>query len=308
MDEFEIELKRGFLEEATQLLADAEQCFLGLEANPHDTALLEKIFRLAHNLKGSSKAVGFDQLGSFTHEFESFFLKIKNKQIQTSPEVVSLLLRCNDQIRVMVEGLKEDLAAQFDLNELLTELQNASSEKPAEASPAEVAALEESVAMSVIPSAEAFQESSEPSAEAISEALEAEKQVLAVSEEHLPEMLENITKLPETPASVATPIKSAPKVNAAVASAQSEESIRVSLVRLEKLINFVGEMSILQTVLQEQIYGSNPQLLRKTAHQLGKVCKEVQDISMSLRMVPVKQTFQKMQRIVRDTIVLLEKR
>ncbi|NUM87839.1 MAG: chemotaxis protein CheA [Bdellovibrionales bacterium] len=89
---------------------------------------------------------------------------------------------------------------------------------------------------------------------------------------------------------------------------QADESIRVSLARLERLLNFVGELVILETVLQEQVYANNPLLLRKTVHQLGKVTKEVQDISMSLRMVPLKQTFQKLQRIVRDTSNALSKK
>lgn len=49
-------------------------------------------------------------------------------------------------------------------------------------------------------------------------------------------------------------------------------------------------------------------LMKKTVNQLAKVTKEVQDISMGLRMVPLKQTFQKMQRIVRDTSSKLDKK
>jgi two-component system chemotaxis sensor kinase CheA len=112
----------------------------------------------------------------------------------------------------------------------------------------------------------------------------------------------------ETAVTVA-PVVPLPKAQtAATAAASTEESIRVSLARLEKLINSVGELVILQTVLREQSFGANPHLLRKTVHQMGKVTKEVQDISMSLRMVPLKQTFQKMQRIVRDTSNMLGKR
>ncbi|NUM89299.1 MAG: Hpt domain-containing protein, partial [Bdellovibrionales bacterium] len=114
MDDFERELKIGFLQEAEQLLGDTEQCFLNLEANPGDAAIIDRIFRLAHNLKGSSKAVGFDGIGEFAHEFESLLLKVKNGEISTSPGMVSLLLRCNDHIRAMVEGLKANLEATFD--------------------------------------------------------------------------------------------------------------------------------------------------------------------------------------------------
>ncbi|HRK03333.1 MAG TPA: Hpt domain-containing protein, partial [Oligoflexia bacterium] len=70
MDDWEIELKAGFLEEASQAISDNEQNFLELEKDPSNTDLVDKIFRLAHNLKGSAKAVGFSELGAFTHEFE----------------------------------------------------------------------------------------------------------------------------------------------------------------------------------------------------------------------------------------------
>ncbi len=49
------------------------------------------------------------------------------------------------------------------------------------------------------------------------------------------------------------------------------------------------------------------QLLQRTVQQLGKLSKEIQDISMSLRMIPLKQTFAKLQRIVRDTSKALDK-
>ena len=111
-----------------------------------------------------------------------------------------------------------------------------------------------------------------------------------------------VIAMPKAPVKSQSPAASAPP-----ASTQ-EESIRVSLARLEKLINSVGELVIFQTVLREQSLSSNAHLLRKTIHQMGKVTKEVQDISMSLRMVPLRQTFQKMQRIVRDTSNMLDKK
>jgi two-component system chemotaxis sensor kinase CheA len=110
----------------------------------------------------------------------------------------------------------------------------------------------------------------------------------------------------EIPAEASASIQAvaqAPKAKAPV----TDDSIRVNITKVEKLLNFVGELVILQTVLREQSQSTNPMLLRKTVHQIGKVTKEVQDISMSLRMVPLKQTFQKMQRIVRDTANVLGK-
>jgi hypothetical protein len=81
----------------------------------------------------------------------------------------------------------------------------------------------------------------------------------------------------------------------------------VSVSKVEALLNSIGEMVILQSVIKEQAIASQSLTLKKTLHQLEKVSKEIQDISMSLRMVPVKPTFQKMQRIVRDTAQALGK-
>ena len=89
--------------------------------------------------------------------------------------------------------------------------------------------------------------------------------------------------------------------------AQQDESIRVSLKRLERLMNNVGELVILQAVLNQQKHQVQSVLIQKTIDQLAKITKDIQDISMSLRMVPLKQTFQKMQRIVRDTSMALNK-
>jgi len=113
LDDFERELKIGFLAEAKQATADVEQCFLDLESNPDDVETINKIFRLAHNLKGSSKAVGFVELGDFTHEFESFILKVKNKELKANAKVINILLQGNDHVIKILDTLTDDLDARI---------------------------------------------------------------------------------------------------------------------------------------------------------------------------------------------------
>ena len=304
MDEFEEELKKGFLDEATQMIGDTEQCFLSLETSPDDRSILEKIFRLAHNLKGSAKAVGFDKLGAFAHELESYLLKLKDGSIAVQSTSVSLLLRCNDHLSQTVEGLKGDYNVTIDSTDLLNEI-HAQMSGDAAPIPVEVPAL--------------------PSAEDPGFA-EAEAEPAPVDE--------TVVAAPAAPSPVETPVPAnatvtAPELGSLLAeetakqleahgggggpkapSTQNvvDENIRVSLKRLDKLINFVGELVILQAVLREQIQANGSMFIRKTAHQLGKVTKEIQDISMGLRMIPLNQTFHKMQRIVRDTSTTLNKK
>ena len=369
MDDFEKELKLGFLQEAQQLLADTEQCFLQLESNASDPSILEQIFRLAHNLKGSSKAVGFDAMGAFTHEFESLLLKIKNGELIPSTAVLNLLLQCNDHLRVMVETLSGNLDAVIDSAELTErvklaqtgQLEDEESSVPSTSDYDEsVPAVSAAFAEAGLPDATQFGDEETLTPEEIAAAMLADNAVAPTADilpidelqaafdaaaaefaasvnaearapagGHTSDLLkesdlatlladettQSLAAVTAPKASAAPAVATAkvqPKAGAKASEpakpAAADDSIRVSLTRLEKLLNFVGEMVILQTVLREQAQSLQALQVRKTVHQLGKVTKEVQDISMSLRMVPVKQTFQKMQRIVRDTAQVLGKK
>ena len=101
----------------------------------------------------------------------------------------------------------------------------------------------------------------------------------------------------------------APKQKAPVKQAQGtpvkQNLISVSLMKLDSLQNLVGEI-----VITESMVTSSPELnqlsrdaydnFMKSARQLRKLTDDLQDISMSLRMVPISGVFQKMSRIVRD--------
>ncbi len=100
------------------------------------------------------------------------------------------------------------------------------------------------------------------------------------------------------------PQKPAPAKQAA-APPVKQNLISVSLMRLDSLQNIVGEI-----VITESMVTSAPELnqlsrdaydnFMKSARQLRKLTDDLQDISMSLRMVPISGVFQKMSRIVRD--------
>ena len=265
MDDFEKELKLGFLDEAEQSIVDVEQSFLVLETDPDNKEHINNIFRLAHNLKGSSKAVGFDQMGQFTHEFETFVLRVKNDELKVNATVVSLLLKATDFVKAMVAELRQNLDANFSCEEILNEMKNCTND-------------------SVV--AVAHIKISEPEALAPAE-------IQPEPENHEP--ISNVKVFPVKAKQSNTP---APVL---------DESIRVAGSKVEKLLNAVGEMVILQSVLAQSNDNMRGQNFKKTMHQLSKVSKEIQEISMGLRMVPIKPTFQKMVRIVRDTAQLLSK-
>lgn len=81
-----------------------------------------------------------------------------------------------------------------------------------------------------------------------------------------------------------------------------QKFINVNVDKLDKLMDLVGEL-----VISEAMVTRNPELagmqlegFHKSARQLHKITNELQDVVMSVRMIPLTNTFQKMQRIVRD--------
>ena len=97
------------------------------------------------------------------------------------------------------------------------------------------------------------------------------------------------------------PAKS-PAASSAPAAPVKQSLISVNLSKLDSLVALVGEI-----VITESMVTSSPDLqnlkldnFMKSARQLRKLTDDLQDIAMSLRMVPVSGTFQKMNRIVRD--------
>jgi len=82
----------------------------------------------------------------------------------------------------------------------------------------------------------------------------------------------------------------------------AESTVRVKVDRLDKLLDTVGELVIAQTMVgQDELIldGKNHELNKKIS-QAGKIVRELHDLSLVLRMVPLKGTFRKMVRLARD--------
>ncbi|MEY8337256.1 chemotaxis protein CheA [Lachnospiraceae bacterium 62-35] len=114
----------------------------------------------------------------------------------------------------------------------------------------------------------------------------------------------------QSPAQAAAPEQSKPSSKPPAPAKQSQGPVKqnlisVNLMKLDSLQNIVGEI-----VITESMVTSSPELnqlsrdaydnFMKSARQLRKLTDDLQDIAMSLRMVPISGVFQKMSRIVRD--------
>jgi len=82
----------------------------------------------------------------------------------------------------------------------------------------------------------------------------------------------------------------------------NQSIISVNVAKLDKLMDLVGEMVIAEAMVTQnpEVRGLQLDNFQKAARQLHKITSELQDMVMSIRMVPLSTTFQKMHRIVRD--------
>lgn len=107
----------------------------------------------------------------------------------------------------------------------------------------------------------------------------------------------------------AKPAKKAPAKKSGAKPAAKQSLINVSVDKLDALLDFVGEIVIAQSMVVQnpELAGLNLTNFYKASEHLQKLTKELQDVVMAIRMIPIASAFHKMNRIVRDMSKSLNK-
>jgi len=273
------DLLKEFTAESRELLEKSEVALLALENNPDDADAVNTVFRAFHTVKGTSGFLGLKSISELAHHAESLLSRIRNKEIRLVGGYADLALRSVDMLKKAVASVEDALrGAPLTIPEGYAELQSMLADP-------EAAGISEELPAVDLPEREIAEASSDSGMEP--EAGRTEAQV-------------------ESPAAVAAngnDARDIPKKQIVPhREGEFEASIRVNTARLDKLINMVGELVIAQSMIpldHHLLEESCHDLLRKVT-QAGKIVRELQDLSMSMRMVPLRGVFQKMQRVARD--------
>ena len=117
----------AFFEESAEHLATVEEGLLQLEQHPEDLDLLNKIFRSAHSIKGTSGMFGFNAVAQFTHKMETLLDLLRNRQKVVTPQIADLLLKSTDCLKTLIDAAKSGSPVDADTVQRLTvELASAS--------------------------------------------------------------------------------------------------------------------------------------------------------------------------------------
>ncbi len=112
-----------FKEEARELLETLEDNLILLEDDPENQELIDSSFRCLHTIKGSGNMFDLLHLVDFTHKVETIFVKIRDKKLKATKELISLVLQAKDHIQTLLEAEKPDEALFSRGTELLASLQ-----------------------------------------------------------------------------------------------------------------------------------------------------------------------------------------
>lgn len=118
------ELLKDFFSEAEQQVEVLESNILVIEQNPEDYDAVDEIFRAAHTLKGGSATVEMTELSSFTHAMEDLLDQIRSKAVKVTGDVVDLLLKSIDIIKLMLEARSNGDVFTEDVSGIVTKLRS----------------------------------------------------------------------------------------------------------------------------------------------------------------------------------------
>ncbi|MFP4476034.1 MAG: chemotaxis protein CheA [Desulfatibacillaceae bacterium] len=99
--------KQAFLEEAAELLAELESSLLEWENRPEDSALVDRVFRAMHTIKGSGAMFGYDDISSFAHEVETLLDMVREGLLSPEPGIIDLTLEARDHMAAMLAAVDQ---------------------------------------------------------------------------------------------------------------------------------------------------------------------------------------------------------
>jgi len=282
--EIDEELATGFVGESLDLLQEIEVNILALEKDPSDPEVINAIFRPFHTIKGVSGFLNLSLINKFAHQVENLLDEARSGNIVLEGPLVDLVLDAVDLLRLMITDLSVFLQNQTQ--------------------PREGYALEAFFQrIKICHEAALAAKQGDPAklgqimiAQGSAKPADVERGLAAQAESQKPLGTIMIESSLASPKSVARGLRDQR------AAAPEVQSIKVDTTKLDNMVDAVGELVIALSLVSEnpKFATIKDQKLERDMGQLGRITSELQKTAMSLRMVPIKQTFQRMRRVVRD--------
>lgn len=297
--EVDPEFLNDFLVETKEHIENIEMDVLALETDPSNMDLIHGLFREFHTIKGLAGFVNQNVIREIAHQTETKMDDCRKEKVQVNKAIIDLILASSDYIKLICDNLSLNRDQEF-LNSVAVQLEalklktvHISGENP------EVAGARET--------------QSKPSAR-IGEILMQQ----GLNEETISELLDKQGDYPGLKLGQVAVKEKKAEARDIIQSLRAQEQTlrssdggyaRVATVKVDNMVDLTGELVIVQSQIEREIikrFSSNDILVTELL-RAQKLSKDIQNISMALRMVSLKSTFQKTYRIARDAIAELSK-
>ncbi|MCE3036464.1 response regulator [Helicobacter sp. faydin-H20] len=315
------EIMEDFLIEAFEMIDQLDQDLVELEHNPKDLDLLNKIFRVAHTIKGSGSFLNFDILTHLTHNMEDVLNKARKNELEITPDIMDVILESVDLMKGLLKAIREnktDANSGIDIHDCVVKLQaiqnneygkdasknNKKSTKKSTTSKKNKETPKED-AETAAPTESKEEDYSNMSAE------EVENEIQRLLRERQASDKEKRAKKKMRQAQEAKINEENATKNASNKDSKTntvEQTVRVDVKRLDHLMNLIGELVLGKNRLL-RIYGDVEERydgerfleeLNQVVSSVSTVTTDLQLAVMKTRMLPISKVFNKFPRMVRD--------
>jgi two-component system chemotaxis sensor kinase CheA len=312
-----------FFDEAQEHLESIEERAMTLGSGKTDPEVLNAIFRAAHSIKGGSGTFGFTQLTEATHEMETLFDGLRKGKGQADEGTVRLLLDACDVFKAHLARLKggergndpamDALRAQFIGYRAGTESQPKKGKEKEKEKAKEAKKKEQ-------PTEESFFEAmAETDAETAAKPAPAKATGTAYGLFEDPPVAapapaqEKYGFFEPTPGAGPSHPNRRKSDSAEHNRRQGDSSsIRVSVEKIDRIVNLVGELVIAQAMMQQSVTKATEQQqdehLSHSLQTMDRNTRDLQQAVMSIRMMPMEFVFSRFPRVVYDVASRLGKK
>ncbi len=292
IDESDTSLLAEFLTEGREHCSIAEQMLMDLEADDENKSAIDAIFRGFHTIKGAAGFLDLKPISLLSHESETLLDKARKDEIIIKDQIADIIYSSIDCMRDLFDGLENTLETghPYDgstivlplvkkLKQIISDVENGNETIQESMSSPRVGDL--LVDMGVVSQSEidvALEKKVSPE-EKIGETLVRQGKVTKKAVKHALKY----QKLTQKPKAV-------------------KGMVKIDTERLDKLVDTIGELVIAESMVgqDEGILSLNSTITGKNISHLNKITRELQEMGMAMRLVPVNSTFQKLARAVRD--------
>lgn len=266
-----------FLCEAKEHLTNSEEALLALDQDRGNKELINTVFRAFHTIKGVSGFMALKPVVALAHSAEQLLDGARGGTVSLNrPELDLILASCDMMARLLavLEGAAGPARGDFEM--LVKRLDGAAS------------------GGSVAPEAAPVPAARDEPKPAAPVAVQRDTQAAAA-----------LVPSPAVPAEADGKPAAEAEATGASKVRKSDQTVKVNTSRMDSLVTMVGELVIAQQMVVQDMTkllgpgGGNPRVQRTLGH-MSKMIRDLQEVSMSLRMVNLKSTFQRMTRLVRD--------